>query len=123
MASQSSERHATQKARWRFGLGGLFGCVTLICVWLTMMSLRTTERSIDFHCGSLPPNDHALIAWFQRQEGTRDVSAARESDIVTVQIRKHEFFATFAGASPPLSWDCASVAGAMADTKANRVLV
>jgi hypothetical protein len=102
MSIPQSDSPVPPKACWRFSLGGLFGFITVVCVWLTVMSLKTTDREITFHCGTLPPNDHALIAWYQRQEGTKDVRATRDGDSVTVRIKKHEFFPTFELSTPPM---------------------
>jgi hypothetical protein len=39
----------------------------------------------------MPPNDHALIAWLQRNEGTKDILVTRDADVLTVRIRKRQF--------------------------------
>ena len=102
MTIPQSDKPIPQKARWRFSLGSLFAFITVACVWLAVMGLQTTDREITFHCERFPPNDHALIAWYQRQEGTQDVRATRDGDSVTVHIKKHEFFPTFEMSTPPL---------------------
>jgi hypothetical protein len=51
----------------------------------------------------MPPNDHALIAWFQRQSGVQDVQVKRRIGSLTVGIEKRELWPTFQSFSPPLA--------------------
>jgi hypothetical protein len=77
--------------RWRFSLGGLLGFVTMVCVWLAVMGLRSYERELTVRCEKMPPNDHALIAWLQRNEATKDILVTRDADVLTIQVRKRQF--------------------------------
>jgi hypothetical protein len=95
-------KEAQHQHRWRFSLGALLSLVTILCLSLAVFVLRATEYELKFRCGKMPPNDHALVAWLQRQHDTRHVLVIRNADTVNVRIVKQEFLPTSEGLMPPL---------------------
>jgi hypothetical protein len=93
---------APRKPPWQFSLGGLLGLVTTICIALAWLSIHRTEYALTTRCGQMPPTDHALVAWIQRQ-GVANVRVTRDADVLVVNYERRELLPTFRHLMPPLA--------------------